>query len=90
MIGTSLLAIFLSAAQITQSVPVDSSTISAEAYNCGYVRTRWNSSVIAGVFAFGDCVPFYYNETIGDYQDAFAYMLYGGCTCRFYSCVHVA
>ncbi|KAF2622123.1 hypothetical protein BU25DRAFT_463082 [Macroventuria anomochaeta] len=59
--------------------------MSADPYNCGYVRTRWNSSVVAGIFALGHCEPFYYNETIGAYQDAFAYTLYGGCTCRFYS-----
>ena len=87
MLVSSLLTAFLSVVQTTQSAPVDNPSMSAEPYNCGYVRTRWNSSVVAGIFAFGACEPFYYNETIGDYQDAFAYTLYGGCACRFYSYV---
>jgi len=89
MLTTTFLTAVLSAVRITQSAPVDNLTISADLYNCGYVRTRWNSSVVAGIFALGDCAPFYYNNTIGGYQDVFAYTLYGGCTCRFYSCVPV-
>ena len=89
MLATSLLTALLSAVHVTQSAPVDNLAISADPYNCGYVRTRWNSSVVAGIFALGHCEPFYYNETIGAYQDAFAYTLYGGCTCRFYSSVSI-
>ncbi|KAF1924502.1 uncharacterized protein M421DRAFT_8804 [Didymella exigua CBS 183.55] len=59
--------------------------MSADPYNCGYVRTRPSSSVVAGIFALNKCEPIFYNETISDYQDAFAYTLYGGCSCRFYT-----
>ena len=87
MITNPFLAAFMSAIQMTHSAPVENPTTATDPYNCGYVRTRWNSSVIAGIFALDNCEPFYYNETIGGYQDAFAYALYGGCACRFYSCV---
>lgn len=84
MFTHALLVSLLSAAQLTQSMPVDTLAPLADPYNCGYVRTRLNSSAIAGIFAFDACKPFFYNETINGYQDAFAYALYGGCSCRFY------
>lgn len=87
MFAQSVLATLLLAAPFTRSVPLYDLHISINPYNCGYVRTRWNSSVVAGIFAYGACKPFYYNETIGGYQDAYAYTLYGGCDCRFYSYV---
>ena len=83
ILTSSLLAAFLLAIHFTQSAPVKP-PVTADPYNCGYVRTRYNSSVVAGIFALETCTPFYYNESIGNYQDAFAYTLYGGCTCRFY------
>ncbi|KAF3053166.1 hypothetical protein E8E11_011289 [Didymella keratinophila] len=67
------------------SAPVGNTANSTEPYNCGYVRTRPDSSAVAGIFAYDACMPFFYNETFHDYEKAFAYTLYGGCTCRFYS-----
>ena len=90
MLANCLLTTLLSTVQITQSAPVNSPTMSADPYNCGYVHTRWNKSAVAGIFALGKCEPFYYNETTGACQDAFAYTRYGGCTCRFYSFVTVS
>jgi hypothetical protein len=84
MLAVSALVTLLSAVSTTMSAPVDNPAISADPYNCGYVRTRPNSSAVAGIFAYDSCMPFFYNETIRDYEKAFAYTLYGGCTCRFY------
>ncbi|KAH6614816.1 hypothetical protein C7974DRAFT_320494 [Boeremia exigua] len=85
MFLSSLLAALLSAAPLTQSAPVDYPQIPADPYNCGYVRPHWNVSVVAGVFAYDSCSAFFFNETLGGWQDAFAYALYGGCICRFYT-----
>ncbi|UPX10625.1 uncharacterized protein EKO05_0001271 [Ascochyta rabiei] len=87
MLVASFVAALLSAVEVTYSAPIEGSSPPSDPYNCGYVRTRWNSSAVAGIFALESCTLFYYNETIGNYQDAFAYTLYGGCTCRFYSIV---
>ncbi|KAF9695972.1 hypothetical protein EKO04_006279 [Ascochyta lentis] len=75
MLAFSSIAVLLSAIRITHSAPIENPSLPYDPYNCGYVRTRWNSSVVAGIFALEGCAPFYYNETIGDYQDAFAYTL---------------
>ena len=48
-----------------------------------YVLTERNSSSYAGLSAFESCTPIYFNQTINDYQDAFAYRLWGGCKCSF-------
>lgn len=61
-----------------------------EPYNCGYVLTEHNSSAYAGIYAHGFCEPIYYNETIRDFQDAYAYRMYGGCACQFYGYVIVS
>ncbi|KAF2131800.1 hypothetical protein P153DRAFT_430016 [Dothidotthia symphoricarpi CBS 119687] len=85
MLLTSLLATLLSTVPTTLSAPVTVPvTLDNYPYQCGYARTRWNSSVIAGLSAWGTCTPFFWNATIVDYQDAFAYGIYGGCACRFY------
>lgn len=65
---------------LTSSLP----TSSPEPYMCGYVLTRHNSSAYASISALDACAPFYYNETNQDYQDAFAYKLFGGCECGFF------
>jgi hypothetical protein len=84
MFALSNFVALLSAVPITLSTPIGTTAMSEDPYNCGYVRTRPNSSVVAGIFAHDACMPFFYNETIRDYQDAFAYTLYGGCSCHFY------
>jgi hypothetical protein len=56
----------------------------AEPYNCGYVLTLRNSSAYAGVYAYDSCRPIYFNQTIQDYQDAYAYHMFGGCGCKFF------
>ena len=84
MLALSVIVTLLSAAPTTLSAPAGIMANSTEPYNCGYVRTRPNSSAVAGIFAYDACMPFSYNETIHDYEKAFAYTLYGGCTCHFY------
>ena len=85
MLNTHLLTLLLSALPHTHGSPfAPPSPSTTTAYNCGYVRTRWNSSAVAGVFAFSACTPFFFNTTTNDYQDAFAYTLYGGCRCQFW------
>ena len=79
MIFSCSLIALLSTIPSTTSLP----TV-PEAYNCGYVLTRHNSSAYAGLSAFNRCEPFYYNATIKNYQEAFAYHLYGGCGCKFF------
>jgi hypothetical protein len=86
MFAIPFLTVFLSSIRFTQSAVVIS-LATADSYNCGCVRTRWNSSVVAEIFALEVCVPFYYNETICNYQDAFSYTLYRGRACRFHSYV---
>jgi hypothetical protein len=84
MFYASILTGMLSAISPIYAAPFPHTALEADPYNCGYVRTRWNSSVVAGISAFGACTPFFFNDTINDYQDAFAYTLYGGCHCQFY------
>jgi hypothetical protein len=54
-------------------------------YQCGYVLTKPNANVHAGLSALESCTPFFYNDTVADYQDAYAYKLFGGCECGFYA-----
>lgn len=76
----------------TFSLPTDPNSASLsenltpvpEPYNCGYVLTASNSSSFCGLYALDRCEAFFYNDTIADYQDAFAYHLYGGCECKFF------
>jgi hypothetical protein len=63
----------------TSSLPTN-----AEQYNCGYVLTAHNSSSYAGVYAYEECKPIYFNQTIQDFQDAYAYHIFGGCQCKFF------
>jgi hypothetical protein len=84
MIYAQILTVMLSAISPIHAAPFLHAALETEPYNCGYVRTRLNSSVVAGISAFGACTPFFFNKTINDYQDAFAYTLYGGCQCQFY------
>jgi hypothetical protein len=79
-VATSLLSIL----PIALSAPAALPAALEDPYQCGYVLTERNSSSYAGLSAFKYCAPFYYNETISDYQDAFAYRLWGGCQCSFY------
>jgi hypothetical protein len=74
-----LLTYFLTLLSTTLSLPT-----APDPYNCGYVLTRHNSSAYASIHAWNHCVVIYYNETIRDYQDAYAYHMYGGCECKFY------
>jgi hypothetical protein len=66
-------------ASTTSSLPT-----AVEPYNCGYVLTLHNSSAYAGVYAYDSCKPIYFNQTIQDYQDAYAYHMFGGCKCKFF------
>lgn len=84
MPALSVIVALLSAAPTILSAPVGNTANSIEPYNCGYVRTRPNSSAVSGIFAYDASMSFFYNESIHDYEKAFSYMLYGGCTCRFY------
>ncbi|CAO2650676.1 Nn.00g019680.m01.CDS01 [Neocucurbitaria sp. VM-36] len=54
-------------------------------YNCGYVLTKPNENVHASLAPYDTCASFYYNQSINGYQDAYAYKLFGGCACGFYS-----
>jgi hypothetical protein len=80
MLLTALLPALLSSLPPTSSLP----TTTRDLYQCGYVLTIHNSSAYAGLSAYDACAPFFYNDTISDYQEAFAYGLYGGCGCSFY------
>ena len=62
-----------------------SAPVSDPNYNCGYVFTKPNENVHASLSAYDTCASFYYNSTINGYQDAYAYKLFGGCKCGFYS-----
>jgi hypothetical protein len=81
MLIPTLLTALLS---IASSTPVATPITDLEPYNCGYVLTRHNSSAYAGLSAFKHCAPFYYNTTLGEFEVAFAYGLYGGCRCQFH------
>ncbi|KAF2032522.1 hypothetical protein EK21DRAFT_60600 [Setomelanomma holmii] len=50
-----------------------------ESYNCGYLLTEHNSNSYAGIYAHDYCESIYYNQTISDYEDAYAYHIFGGC-----------
>jgi hypothetical protein len=69
---------------LTALLPTSFSLPTLEHYNCGYTLTRYNSSAYVGLYAHNKCVDFFYNDTIADYQDAYAYHLYGGCECKFF------
>lgn len=77
----------LTSALPTTTSPSPSSSSYPDLYMCGYVSTRHNSSAYASIFALNACAPFFYNETIRDYQDAFSYKLFGGCKCGFFGYV---
>ncbi|KAH7388662.1 hypothetical protein BKA66DRAFT_568987 [Pyrenochaeta sp. MPI-SDFR-AT-0127] len=62
-----------------------SAPVSVQGYNnCGFVLTKPEENVHAGLTAFDACTHFFYNTTIEDYQDAYAFNLFGGCKCGFY------
>jgi hypothetical protein len=79
---TSVLTILslLTILRITSSLP----TSTHDPYMCGYVLTAYNSSTYAGLSAFGRCESFFYNKTIHDWQDAYAWKLFGGCEYQFH------
>ena len=85
MYFTNIFVTLLSALPITLSAPA--TAIQArydDPYQCGYVLTEHNSGAFAGLSACSSCTPIYYNESIPGYQDAFAYIVFGGCRCNFY------
>ncbi|KAF1841087.1 uncharacterized protein K460DRAFT_410479 [Cucurbitaria berberidis CBS 394.84] len=79
MLLNIILTTLLSALPSTLSAPTSDFN-----YQCGYVFTKPNANVHAGLSAFNSCTDFFYNSTISDYQDAYAYKLFGGCKCGFY------
>jgi hypothetical protein len=79
---TSLLGL-LAIPHTISSLPTSSSSTDPS-YMCGYVLTAHNSSTYASLSAFGYCESFFYNQTIHDWQDAYAWKMFGGCECRFY------
>ncbi|KAF1944533.1 hypothetical protein EJ02DRAFT_340781 [Clathrospora elynae] len=81
---STLLSVLLASLPSTLSFPA-SNLPADDPYQCGYVLTEHNSSAYAGLSAFSYCSPFYYNQSISGFQDAFAYRLWGGCQCEFYS-----
>ncbi|KAH8727693.1 hypothetical protein GQ44DRAFT_611175 [Phaeosphaeriaceae sp. PMI808] len=56
--------------------------ISKEPYMCGYVLPMRNVSLFTGLMDLQYCAPFFFNETLNDYQEAFAYSLFGRCVCH--------
>lgn len=82
MLPTKLITTLLVTLPSIFSAPV---TVPGHDYNCGYVLTKPDENVHAGLSAFDTCNPFFYNSTIGNFQDAYAYKLIGGCSCGFYA-----
>ncbi|KAH9865879.1 hypothetical protein J1614_009466 [Plenodomus biglobosus] len=85
-VTASLLTTLLSTIPSTLSAlaPSPQGYTSPEPYNCGYVLTEHNSSSSASLPALNGCAPIYYNYSLPGYQEAWAYLLYGGCRCSFF------
>lgn len=82
---TLLLTTLTTLLPVSLAAPAAPAAPSDPNYQCGYVLTKPNANVHAGLSALESCTPFFYNDTVADYQDAYAYKLFGGCECGFYA-----
>lgn len=93
LFSTALLALLSSFPSATPAptTPLESKDIIAAissvdtTYMCGYVMTIPNDPSFAHLSAYDLCMPFYLNETISDYQEAYSFNIWGGYKCGFYT-----
>lgn len=84
MLFTTLLTTFFVSLPSALSVPI--SNLNDPDYMCGFVLTAPNENAFLSLHYTGGCLGFF-NATNYGHQDAYAYKLFDGCKCAFFTYV---